>query len=129
LTLRVPSRRVLGRPFAKGTSGNPAGRPKVVFEIRDLARQFGPAAIAKLAEMAGLAPGVPAEAEATRVAAIKELLDRGYGRATQPLAGDSTAAPLAVEFSWADATPAQSTPEPEPISDVVAIDVVFAATC
>ena len=57
------SRRGLGRPFPRGTSGNPIGRPKVVFEIRDLAREFGPAGIAKLAEMAGLAPGIPAEAK------------------------------------------------------------------
>jgi hypothetical protein len=28
-----------------------------------------------------------AESEAARVAAIKELLDRGYGRAVQPIEG------------------------------------------
>ena len=66
----------------------------------------------------GLAPGTPAEAEATQVAALRELLDRGYGRATQPLAGDDNTAPLAIDFRWADAPPAQSAPEPEPISDV-----------
>jgi hypothetical protein len=87
--------RVIGRPFVKGETGNPNGRPKVVFEIRDLARQFGPAGIAKLAEMAGLAPGTPAEAEATRVVAIKELLDRGYGKAAQLLAGED-GGPLTV---------------------------------
>jgi hypothetical protein len=86
-------------------SGNPSGRPKVVFEIRDLARQYGPAGITKLAEMAGLEPGVPAEAEAVRVAAIKELLDRGYGRATQPLSGDNSGGPLAIDFRWADSVP------------------------
>jgi hypothetical protein len=68
--------------------------------------------------MAGLVPGAPAETEGTRVAAIKELLDRGYGKATQLLAGDAEAPPLAIEFSWADATSALSAPEP--ISDVVA---------
>ena len=120
-------RRGPGRPFVKGMSGNPNGRPKVVFEIRDLAQQYGPAAITRLAELCGLAPGAPAEAETIQVAALKELLDRGYGRATQPLAGDSSAPPLAVEFRWADATPEQSAPEPAPIGD---IDVVFAAdTC
>ena len=103
-------------------SGNPNGRPKVVFEIRDLAQQYGPAAITRLAELCGLAPGTPAEAEATQVAALKELLDRGYGRATQPLAGDADAAPLVVDFCWADALPA---PEPEPIGDTEE-DVVVA---
>lgn len=108
-------RRGPGKPFPRGTSGNPSGRPKVVLEIRDLAREFGPPAIAKLAEMAGLAPGQPAEAEAVRVAAIKELLDRGFGKSTQPLSGDAGGVPLAIDFRWADAVqPAAPALEPEP---------------
>jgi hypothetical protein len=38
--------------------------------------KYGPDAIAELARLA-----TQAESEAARVAAIKELLDRGYGRA------------------------------------------------
>ena len=34
--------------FQKGRSGNPGGRPKEVGEVRDLARQYTPAAIAAL---------------------------------------------------------------------------------
>ena len=105
-------RRGPGKPFSRGQSGNPNGRPKVVFEIRDLAREFGPPAIAKLAEMAGLAPGRPAEAEAVRVAALKELLDRGFGKSTQPLSGDAGGQPLAIDFRWADAVQSP-TLEPE----------------
>ena len=120
-------RRGRGRPFVKGMSGNPNGRPKIVFEIRDLAQQYGPAAITRLAELSGLAPGTPAQAEATQVAALKELLDRGYGRATQPLAGDDNASPLAIDFRWADAPPEPSAPEPESVTDVGDMDVVFAA--
>ena len=97
------SAHVVGRPFRKGVSGNPNGRPKVVFEIQNLAKQFGPAAIAKLAEMAGLAPGTPAEAEATRIAAIKELLDRGYGKAAQPISGDDATAVMLLHLSAARA--------------------------
>src|SRR4051794_17592647 len=99
------SRRGPGKPFARGMSGNPSGRPRVVQEIRDLARQHGPAAIAALAEMAGLTPGVQAEAETARIAALREILDRGYGKATQPLSGDPDGPPLAIEFTWADAIP------------------------
>jgi hypothetical protein len=110
------SQRGPGRRFTRGTSGNPNGRPKVVFEIRDLAREFGAAGIEKLAEMAGLAPGTPADAEAVRVAAIKELLDRGYGKATLPISGDTEGPPLSVHytFKWADALPE---PEATPAID------------
>ena len=111
------SRRGPGKPFVRGESGNPSGRPKVVLEIRDLAREFGPAGITKLAEMAGLAPGMPAEAEAVRLGALKELLDRGFGRATQPLAGDSDAPALQVDFRWADALPQPAPEADEAIED------------
>jgi hypothetical protein len=107
-----------------------AGRPvgsvsKTTAEIKALAQQYGRACIARLAELSGIIPGNAAESQAVQVQAMREILDRGFGRSTQPLSGDSSAPPVAIEFSWADATPAQSTPEPEPI----ALDVAFAETC
>ena len=108
-------------------SGRKPGVPnKNTGEIREVAQQYGPAVITRLAELAALTPGTPADSHAVQVAAMKELLDRGYGRATQPIAGDAEAPPLAIDFRWADATPAQA-PESEPISNVGDIDVVFAA--
>jgi hypothetical protein len=67
-------------------SGRKKGTPnKVTAEIKQLAQQYGPEAIAELARLA-----TKAESEAARVAAIKELLDRGYGRAVQPIEGSMT---------------------------------------
>ena len=99
--------------WQQGVSGNRTGRPRVVAEIRDEARRHGPRIIEILAEMAGV-EGPGTSNEAVRLAAARELLDRAYGRATQPVSGDSSAGPLHIEFTWADAVP----PEPEPIAEV-----------
>lgn len=91
-----------GRPFRKGESGNPGGRPRVSSNIRDLARQHAPAAIAELARLT-----LRARSEGVRVAAIKELLDRGFGRSTQIVEGSldrgsiPTELPL-VQFIFSD---------------------------
>ena len=78
--------KMVGRP--KGTpktGGRVAGKPnKATAEIKQIAREYGPAAVHKLAELAGLVKGVSAAAsEAARVAANREILDRGYGKAMQ----------------------------------------------
>ena len=38
-----------GRPFQKGTSGNPGGRPRVLADVQELARERSPEAINMLA--------------------------------------------------------------------------------
>jgi hypothetical protein len=83
--------------MAKGvkTGGRTRGTPnKATLEIRDLARAYGPDAIAELARLAGLTKQPGSENEQTRVSAIKELLDRGYGKSTQPISGDESAPPV-----------------------------------
>ena len=67
-----------GRPFRKGESGNPGGRPKVIADVRALARAAAPDAIEELAKLA-----IKAKSGTARVVAIRELLDRGYGKAQQ----------------------------------------------
>lgn len=66
-----------------GAGRKPGVPNKVTRELKDLARQYTDVAIAELARLA-----TKAESEPARVAAIKELFDRGYGKATQTIAGD-----------------------------------------
>jgi len=68
--------------FKKGQSGNPGGRPRVLADVQELARQKSPKALDTL-EKIMLNEKAPA---AARVAAANGLLDRGYGRPTQPVA-------------------------------------------
>lgn len=72
--------------MAKGkkTGGRVAGTPnKATADIKAAARVHGPDAIELLWTLARTS-----ETDGTRVAAIKEILDRGYGKATQIIGGD-----------------------------------------
>lgn len=66
-----------------------AGRPKgslnkVTAEVKSLAQKHGPKVIRKLADLVD-----NADSDAAKIAACRELLDRAYGKATQPIAGDA----------------------------------------
>jgi len=65
-----------GRPFPKGKSPNPGGRPKEVGHVRELAREHTAAAVSTLVTVMKNVKAPPA----ARVAASNALLDRGYGR-------------------------------------------------
>jgi len=82
--------------------GRQKGTPnKVTVEIKEMARKYGPAAIGELARLAGLTKAAGSENEGTRVAAIKELIDRGYGKATQPISGDDEAPAIRIDHGIA----------------------------
>lgn len=60
-------------------AGRPAGVPnKITADIRALAQEYGPEAIRELATIL-----TTSENHTARIAAAKELLDRGYGKAIQ----------------------------------------------
>src|SRR5690349_17393980 len=72
----------------KGT-GNKIGK-----EVRELAQKFGPESIKGLIEIAK----DRAEPTAARVSAYKEVLDRGYGKAAQPVTGEDGEGPVLLEL-------------------------------
>jgi hypothetical protein len=74
----------IGKPFKKGRSGNPGGRPKVVAEVKELARAHTGEAIETLVSIMTN----PKSAPAARVSAANALLDRGYGKPPQHITGE-----------------------------------------
>jgi len=74
-------KRVVGKPFEKGKSGNPSGRPKGHGEMRELARDFTEHAIARLVDMLHSPEGQ------TVVKAANSLLDRGWGKPAVAITG------------------------------------------
>ena len=71
-------------PFEKGQSGNPGGRPKVIAEVKELARAHTGEAIETLVSIMTN----PKSAPAARVSAANALLDRGFGKPAQHITGD-----------------------------------------
>ncbi len=70
--------------FQPGQSGNPGGRPKASARVRDAAREHTESAIEVLVSIMTNTDA----ATAARVAAASAILDRGYGKPTQPIDGD-----------------------------------------
>jgi hypothetical protein len=78
-------------PFEKGQSGNPGGRPKEEKEVLALAREKSVRAITRLAEW------VEHDSPRASIPASIAILERAFGKPTQPIAGDPEGAPLGWE--------------------------------
>ena len=70
-----------GKPFEKGKSGNPSGRPKMDKDARAMLKAATPAAV-KLLVYTLNDSNVKIE---TRVKCAEDVLDRVYGKANQPI--------------------------------------------
>ena len=63
-----------GKPFAKGQSGNPSGRPKANPEVKEILKAASPDAARKLVGL------LESRTEKIALAAATEILDRTMGR-------------------------------------------------
>src|SRR5262245_1456267 len=102
----------IGKPFQKGQSGNPGGRPKEIAEVRELARQHMPAAIEALVSIMNNTKA----SDAARVSAANALLDRGYGKAPQHIDAEigSFVARLPMPYATAEEWEAAMKQRPKP---------------
>src|SRR6476660_3529917 len=105
----------IGKPFKKGQSGNPGGRPKVVAEVKELAREHTGEAIETLVSIMTN----PKAAPAARVSAANSLLDRGYGKPPQHITGEGGPSyvvrlpePCATVEDWVASLGDRSSPTP-----------------
>lgn len=75
-------------PFKPGQSGNPTGRARVTLAngmtLREMAREHTEVALQALIDVASGAES----SDSAKVAASIALLDRGWGKPTQPVGGD-----------------------------------------
>jgi hypothetical protein len=99
----VATRDTSGR-FVKGTSGNPGGPWKVAatLEIREAARTYGPESIERLAFWMR-----SADPQASIMAA-KILLERGYGKAVQPISSPNGAPLVNINMGAPITTPEEA---------------------
>ena len=76
--------------WVKGHSGNPRGRPKSDFTLAAMAKLRTKKAMAVLDDI------LADEENPQRLAAAKELLDRGWGKAPLVLAGEGGVGPSEI---------------------------------
>ncbi len=63
-----------GRPFQRGISGNPGGRPKLPDDVKALAKAKSKRAFERIVEL------IESEDERVAFMASKEVIDRAYGK-------------------------------------------------
>lgn len=70
--------------FEKGVSGNPGGRPKIPDQVKEMFKAATPAACQLLIDMMK----DEAQKPELRVDCANKIIERTYGKPTQPIDGD-----------------------------------------
>jgi len=73
-----------GKPFQKGQSGNPRGRPKADIDIRNLAREHTTEAFTVLLEV------MRSDDDRVRMQAALAVIERAWGKAEQRITHDGS---------------------------------------
>jgi hypothetical protein len=119
---KIAPRRVVGRPFEKGKSGNPGGRPREIQEIVDLARTNSVDAVNTLSDIMR----DPIAPHAARIAAANSILDRAYGKPKETVDVTGKMTLEALVLASMRLRDADALPDPNVI-DAVAVEPGVAA--
>lgn len=86
------TKKVRGKPFEKGKSGNPGGRKKVPEDIKQAFREQSPKALEVLTYIVNN----PEAKDSDRIKAAECILDRAYGKPSQEVSLDMNSIPQVV---------------------------------
>lgn len=76
--------KTVGKPFQKGKSGNPGGRPRIPDDVKEAAKALTSLAMKTLEEICRDAEAPPS----ARVTAAEAILNRAWGKPVQAVTGE-----------------------------------------
>lgn len=90
-----------GRPFSKGVSGNPKGRAPIGKSLAEAVRRVGEETVVRgkykgLTRLDALVRSLYEQGNRGNARAAAVLMDRGWGKPLQPVAGDDDGGPIRI---------------------------------